>query len=179
VPGQRDAGFGSCPTKSSRVQLHLTIPPPSWTRPGTPLSRRPPAADVRTPPAGQDMYRILPTPGDPICPGIFHTSAKDSPTSPRTGRQDQSARSGHDPAICPLAGPISRDEGSDARTPPGTWRATLHTGPSGQGSASKAHDRDRPAGYPGATCHRPRRDPRRHQMQASPNDHAGASDSAE
>jgi hypothetical protein len=55
----------------------------------------------------------------------------------------------------------------------GTWRATLHTGASGQRSASKAHDRDRPAGYPGATCHRPPRDPHRHQMQASPNDHAG------
>ena len=30
----------------------------------------------------------------------------------------------------------------------GTWRAALHTGPSGQRSASKAHDRDRPAGLP-------------------------------
>jgi hypothetical protein len=55
----------------------------------------------------------------------------------------------------------------------GTWRAALHTGPSGPRSASKAHDRDRPAGYPGATCHRPPRDPRHHQMQANPNDHAG------
>jgi hypothetical protein len=54
-----------------------------------------------------------------------------------------------------------------------TWRAALHTGPSEQRSASKAHDRDRPARYPGATCHRPPRDPRRHQMQASPNDRAG------
>ena len=26
VPGQRDAGCGSCPIKSSRVQLHLTVP---------------------------------------------------------------------------------------------------------------------------------------------------------
>jgi hypothetical protein len=50
----------------------------------------------------------------------------------------------------------------------GTWRAALHAGPSGRRSASKAHDRDRPAGYPGATCHRPPRDPRRDQMQASP-----------
>jgi hypothetical protein len=55
----------------------------------------------------------------------------------------------------------------------GTWRAALHTGPSGQRSASKAHDRDRPAEYPGATCHRPPRNRRPHQMQASPDDHAG------
>jgi hypothetical protein len=40
----------------------------------------------------------------------------------------------------------------------GTWRAASHTGPSGQRSASKAHDRDQPARYPGATCHRPPRD---------------------
>jgi hypothetical protein len=32
------------------------------------------------------MCRILPTVGDPICTGIFHTSAKDSRTSPRTGK---------------------------------------------------------------------------------------------
>jgi hypothetical protein len=30
-----------------------------------------------------------------------------------------------------------------------------------------------PRDYPGATCHRPPRDPHRRQMQASPNDHAG------
>jgi hypothetical protein len=88
---------------SHQVQLHLTVPTAVWTRPGTPLSHRPAAADVRTPPAGQDMCRILPTLADPICTGIFHTSAKDSRTSPRTGRQDQSARSCHDLAICPLA----------------------------------------------------------------------------
>ena len=35
------------------------------------------AADVRTPPAGQNTCRILPTLGDPTCTRIFHTSAKD------------------------------------------------------------------------------------------------------
>jgi hypothetical protein len=39
-------------------------------------------ADVRTPPAGQDMCRIPPALADPICTGIFHTSAKDSRASP-------------------------------------------------------------------------------------------------
>ena len=34
-------------------------------------------------------------------------------------------------------------------------RAALRAEPSGQRSASKAHDRDRPAGYPAGTCHRP------------------------
>jgi hypothetical protein len=158
---------------SHQVQLSPVASHRPNCRPGTPLTRRPAAADVRTPPAGQDMCRILPTRGDPIYTGIFRTSAKASRTSPRTSRQDQSARSCRDPAICPLAGPISREEGTDAGTPAGTWRAALHTGPSGQRSASKAHDRDRPAEYPGATCHRPPRNRRPHQMQASPDDHAG------
>ena len=119
---------GVCLASATQVLDHVPSSPaesscispsqlPSWTRPGTPLSRQPAAADAHTSPAGQDMCRILPTPGDPICTGIFHTSAKDSPTSPRTGRQDKSARSCHDPAICPLADPISREEGSDPRTP--------------------------------------------------------------
>jgi hypothetical protein len=97
----------SSPAESSCISPPHCRPGP---RPGTPLSRRPAAADVRTPPAGQNMSRIPPTLGDPICTGIFHTSAKDSRTSPRTGRQDQPARSCHDPAICPLADPIAREE---------------------------------------------------------------------
>jgi hypothetical protein len=49
-----------------QVQLHLTAPLPSWTQPGTPLSRRPAAADVRTPPAEQvDDFVAALKPGDP------------------------------------------------------------------------------------------------------------------
>jgi hypothetical protein len=160
---------------SSPVESHCISPPqlPSWTRPGTPLSYRPAAADVPTPPAGHNMRRILPTLGDPTCTGIFHTSAKDSRTSPRTGRQDQSAR------VPPRSRHLSADRPDFPRRrkrpedTAGTWRTASHTGPSRQRSASKAHDCDRPAGYPGATCHPPPREPQRHQMQASPNDHAG------
>jgi hypothetical protein len=129
----------------------------------------PPACRSRCPYSRPDMRRILSHLGNPICTRIFHTSAKDSQTSPRTGRQDQSARSA---TIPPSVGwqarfPAKREATRGHRRAPG---AALHTGPSGQRSASKTHDRDRPAGYPGATCHRPPRDPRRHQMQASPMD---------
>ena len=86
---------------SHQVQLsplHLTALTAVLDPAGHAANRRPAIADFRTPPARQDLRQTLPTLGDPTCTGIFHTSAKD--------RQDQSARSGHDPAICPLADPI-------------------------------------------------------------------------
>jgi hypothetical protein len=82
-------------------------------------------------------------------------------------------------AVLPLSAgrPDSREEGS-ARTPRATCARRPRAEPSRQRSASKPHDRDRPARYPADTCHRPSVDRLRHQAQASPNDHAGASDSA-
>ena len=80
---------------------------------------------------------------------------------------------------CPLPGPIPAKREAAPGHRGQLVRAALRAEPSGQRSASKAHDRDRPASYPGATCHRPPIDPHRHQAQACPNDRADASDSAE
>ena len=74
------------------------------------------------------MYRILPTLGVPICTGIFHTSAKDSRTSPRTGRQDQPARSRHLSAgrpDFPRRGKRPEDTTGTCRAGL-TWRQFLH-----------------------------------------------------
>jgi hypothetical protein len=164
---------------SHKVQLSLTAshcPLLSWTRPGTPLSHRPAAADARHSPRPY-MRRILSHPGNPIRTAIFHTPAK-IPTRAR----DQYGRTGpRGPATVPplsAEGPDSREEGSGARTSRATGaphHMTSH--PASALPASKAHDRDRPVGYPGSTGHRPPVDPRRHRAQASPNDHVGASDS--
>jgi hypothetical protein len=119
------------------------------------------------------MCRILPTLADPICTDIFHTSAKDSRTSPRTGRQDQSARSCHDPAICPLADPISREEGNDPRTPQAPGAPHYIPGHPGSDLPARLMTVIDPRDTPELPCHRPPRDPRGHQVQAGPNDHAG------
>ena len=65
--------------------------------------------------------------------------------------------------------PNSREEGSGAKTPRATGAPQYMTShPASDLPASKAHDRDRPASYPGATGHRPPVDPRRHRAQGSP-----------
>ena len=69
---------------------------------------------------------------------------------------------------CPLADPTPAQR--EAQGHRGQLvRAALCAEPSGQRSASKAHDRDRPACYLAGTCQRPPVDPLRHQAQASPN----------
>ena len=66
--------------------------------PGRHAAEPPPAAaDVRTPPARQDMCRTPPTLGDPICTGIFHTSAKD----PGQARGPAGRTNPHGPATIP------------------------------------------------------------------------------
>jgi hypothetical protein len=125
------------------------------------------------------MRRIVPHLGNPICTTIFHTPAKDSRASPGPVRHDRSARSCHDPATVRWQARLPR-RGSGARTPRATGAPHYMTShPASDLPASKAHDRDRLVRYPGATGHRPPADPRRHRAQASPNDHADASDSAD
>jgi len=68
---------------------------------------------------------------------------------------------------CPLAGPIPAKREA-ARGHRGQLARRITCRAIRQRSATKAHDRDRPAGYPGATCRRPPVDPRRHRAQASP-----------
>jgi hypothetical protein len=153
----------SSPAESSCISPSHCRPGPG---PGPPLSRRPAAADVRTPPAGQDMCRILSTLADPICTGILPTS-EDSRASPRTGRQAQSARSCHDPAICPLADPISREEGSNTRTPRAPGAPPYIPGHPGSDLPARLMTVIDPRDNPGATCHRPLRDPRRHQRSST------------
>ena len=89
--------------------------------------------------------------------------AKDSPAIPGAVRQDPVR------AVLPLSAgrPDSREEGS-ARTPRATCARRPLAEPSRQRSASKPHDRNRPARYPADTCHRPSVDRLRHQAQASP-----------
>jgi hypothetical protein len=100
------------------------------------------------------MHRILSHLGNPICMPSFHAPARDSRATPGPVRQDRSARSCHGPATVRSQARFPR-RGSGARTPRATGAPHYVSGHPGQRSASKAHDRDRPAGYPGATCHRP------------------------
>ncbi len=111
-------------------------------------------------------------PGRSDCTGIFHTSAK----SPGQARGPAGRTNPRSPATIP---------------PPVRWPAEFPA----KREATRGHPQAPGAphhipGHPGsdpparlmtlidprdtrATCHRPPRDPRRHQMQASPNDHAG------
>jgi hypothetical protein len=110
------------------------------------------------------MRRIVSQLGNPICTAIVHTPAKDSRASPGHGRiGPRGPATVRGQARLPRRGKRREDTG-------GNWRAALHDEPSGQRSASKANDRDRPVRDPGATCRRPPADPRRHQAQASPYD---------
>ena len=163
---------------SHQVQLSPTAshhPPPSWTRPGTPLSSRPAAADVRTPRPDRTCAGYFP----PLEIRSARASFTPPPKMPGQARGPAgrtNPRGPADLATCPLADPISRKEeatrghrGDLARRV--TYRAIR------QRSASKAHDRDRPARYPGATsqgpapppdagqAQRPRRPPILHDMR--------------
>ena len=114
------------------------------------------------------MRRILSHLGNPICTAIVHTPPK-IPGRARN-RYDRTGPPG--PATVPplsAVRPNSREEGSGARTPRATGAPQYMTShPASDLPASKAHARDRPASYPGATGHRPPVDPRRHRAQGSP-----------
>jgi len=153
-----------CPTAVLNPAGHATKPPACRSR--CPATPRP------------YMRRIVFRLGNPIRTAIFHTRQR-FPGESGTGTAEPVRavlpRSRH----CPLAGPTPAKK--KRREDTAGNLCTLHYVPSHPGSdlpASKAHDRDRPVRYPGATGHRPLVVPRRHRAQASPNDHADASDSA-
>ena len=138
--------------------LHLIVPLPSWTRPGTPLSHRPAAADGRTPPAGDAPDTV--TPWEIRSARPLFTPPPRFPADPETG----TARPVRAVPPRSAGSPDSREEGSGARTPRAT--GPLHAKPSAQRPASKAHDCALPAGYPAGTCHRPPVDLHRQRAQA-------------
>ena len=130
-----------------------------------------PAADVRTP------HPVLPPPPTSHpwrsdLHGHLSPLRQRVPDKPKVVTQIQSARSCHDPAPCRLGRPDFPRRGKRPKDTADTWRAASSTGPSEQRSASKAHDRDRPARYPELPVI-DLRDPRRPQIPASPNDRAG------
>jgi hypothetical protein len=90
----------------------------------------PPACRSRCPYSRPDMRRILSHLGNPSCTRIFHTSAKDSQTSPRTGRQDQSARSATIPPSvgCQARFPAKREATRGHRRAPAPHYIPGHPG---------------------------------------------------
>jgi hypothetical protein len=97
-------------------QLHLTAPLPSRARPGTPLSRQPAAAGVRTPPAGQDTCWIPPT----LEVRSVRASCPPPPKIPGQARRPAGTTNLRGPATIPplSAGrPDPREEGRGAWTP--------------------------------------------------------------
>jgi hypothetical protein len=73
----------------------------------------------------------------------------------------------------------SREEGSGARTPRATGAPHYVLGHPGSDLLARLVAAVDLRATPRGTCHRPPVDRLRHQAQASPNDHVGASDSAE
>jgi hypothetical protein len=123
---------------------------------------RPPTCRSRCPPLPPAAHAP-----DSVPPWKIRSARPSFTPRPKIGRaRDQYGRTGpRGPATVPplSAGrPDSREEGSGARTPRATGAPHYMTShPASDLPASKAHNRDRPVRYPGATGHRPPVDPRR------------------
>jgi hypothetical protein len=160
---------------SSPAESSCISPPqlPSWTRPGTPLTHRPAAADARTPPAGHAPDTVPPWKSD--LHGHLSHPRQRFPGEPGTG----TAGPGRAGPPRSAGRPDSREEGSGARTPRATGAPHYVLGHPGSDLLARLVAAVDLRATPRGTCHRPPVDRLRHQAQASPNDHVGASDSAE